>query len=194
MKYDIVNKTFRKFLVFIRKEVLPVDQIKALFKKIKGGDRASFTALSDQYGWKLYSYIRRNTPDRDTADRIFSETFSRFYASMDRYDSEDPIETMLYVYADQAGSQEQAGNDTADLSKWEIGHESGFSLPEVELPKKSRESTGLRIVYGFCIALLSAGILLSIWVMVGMLMNMNLIPYVDLGYDWFNVHIFDIFH
>ena len=173
-----------------------MDQSNALFKKIKGRDRSSFEALSENYGWKLYSYIRRNTEDRATADRIFSNTFSAFYDAVGKYESEDPIETMLYICADQASCGEKlASHQNTEMSQWAIGHEAGFSLPEVmpQEEKKAKESVGMKIFYFICIFLLVVGIAAAVWILLWMLMNMDLMPWLDLGYTWFNQHILDIF-
>lgn len=167
-----------------------MDATKALFKKIKGRDRSSFQLLTETYGWKLYSYIRRNTASRETADRIFSETFARFYDSMEDYGSEDPIETMLYLYADMVGNASLTEENT-ELSRWQIAQENGFALPEVKLPKGHGKagSRWLNFFYGVCIVLLLLGILAAFWILAWMLMDMNILPMWDLGYSWFNTHI-----
>ena len=81
------------------------------------------------------------------------------------------------------------------MGRWTIGHEAGFSLPEVEIegdaPKK--ESLALKLFYGLCIVLLIIGIAAALWIMLYMLMSMNLIPQMDLGYSWFNENIMSIF-
>ena len=167
-----------------------MDATKALFKKIKGRDRNSFRLLTETYGWKLYSYIRRNTANRETADRIFSETFERFYDSMEEYGSEDPIETMLYLYADIVGDASSADNNTS-LSRWQIARENDFSLPEVRISKghEATKNCWISFFYGVCIVLLLLGILAAFWILTWMLMDMTIIPKLDLGYSWFNAHI-----
>ena len=171
-----------------------MDGTRALFKKIKGRDRQSFDALSESYGWKLYSHIRNHTEDRAEADRIFNETFSLFYDALEDYEGDDPIEAMLFFCADRAGCRKNSDGE-ADMGQWEIGHEAGFQLPQVD-PKvyeKRKEPLWLRIFYSVCIVLLIFGILAAVWIMVYMLMSMNLIPSADLGYSWFNAHIADLF-
>lgn len=36
---------------------------------------------------------------------------------------------------------------------------------------------------------LSAGILAALWVIAGLLMDMGFLPYIDMGYSWFNMNI-----
>lgn len=173
-----------------------MDGTRALFKKIMTRDRSSFETLSENYGWKLYSYIRRNSPDKETAERVFSDTFSRFYDTLENYQGDDPIEAMLYACADDVSVQKTEDRENGSTAgQWSIGHEAGFALPEVDLKKyeKKKEPLGIRIFYGICIALLILGILAALWIMVWMLMSMNLIPYLDLGYSWFNAHIANLF-
>lgn len=188
--YAIVAENAGKKIPYFRKEVYAVDATKALFKKIKGRDRKSFQLLTETYGWKLYSYIRRNTASRETADRIFSDTFIRFYDSMEEYGSDDPIETMLYLYADMVGNTPDDGSNSS-LSRWQIAQETDFSLPEVRIPKKRRtgKACWVTFFYGVCIVLLLLGILAAFWILAWMLMDMNVVPRWDLGYSWFNTHI-----
>ena len=177
-----------------------MEDLKALFRTVRGRDRASFDALSEAYGWKLYSHIRKNTEDREEADRIFSETFDSFYDAVEDYEGNDPIEALLFSCADRLLPESRPGDGSrknADtMGRWAIGQEAGFTLPPVppdtlESPKK--ESAWVTVFYVFCIILLVIGIAAAVWVMLWMLMSMNLIPEMDLGYSWFNQHILEIF-
>jgi len=44
-----------------------------------------------------------------------------------------------------------------------------------------------------CIILLAVVILILAWALVGLLMNLEVLPFKDLGYHWFNTHIMDMF-
>ena len=173
-----------------------MDGTRSLFQKIRGRDRDSFEKLSEAYGWKLYAHIRSSTPDREQADRIFAETFPVFYDMVESYEGDDPIEAMLFSCADRAcRAQALSAREKQNLGPWTIAHEAGFSLPPVEekLFKKEKEPLFLRIFYGLCILILIAGIAAAVWIMLWMLMSMNLIPSLDLGYSWFNANIADLF-
>ena len=106
-----------------------MDETKALFNKIKRKDSGSFNLLTETYGWKLYSYIRRNVTDRETADRIFNDTLARFHASAQNYDCEDPIEAMLCLYADEIA---KTVSDTKPHSQEQPDQDlhSGVEMPE----------------------------------------------------------------
>ena len=173
-----------------------MDETRALFKKVKGRDRQSFDALSDHYGWKLYSYIRRNAKDRAEADRIFSDTVALFYDSLESYEGSDPVEALLFSCADRArGFRGNPEGEAEKIGQWTMGREADFSLPPVDPSafRREKEPLWLRIFYSICIVLLIAGILAAVWIMLYMLMSMNLIPGMDLGYSWFNAHIADLF-
>ena len=175
-----------------------MDGTKELFKKIRGRDRASFDMLSQNYGWKLYSYIRKNTADRASADRIFSDTFQNFYDLLDGYEGDDPIEAMLFTCADKLvknGAAASKPEVQSPMGQWEIGCEAGFSLPKVEAAEGAtkKESLGMKFFYGICILLLVIGIFAALWIMLYMLMSMNLIPQMDLGYSWFNANVMNLF-
>ena len=165
-----------------------MDDTKALFQKIKGRDKRSFEALSDAYGWKLYSHIRSCMEDREKADRIFSQTISAFYQDLKHYEGEDPIEAMLYACADRIGSGSKQDEKAPDV-------EEKTTLPKVDssIYEEKKEPLWLKIFYSLCIIVLVLGILAAVWVMAWMLMSMNLIPEYDFGYSWFNLHIADLF-
>ena len=173
-----------------------MDEIKALFKKIKGRDKRSFEVLSDAYGWKLYTHIRSGTEDREKADRIFSQTLSVFYNELQDYDGEDPIEAMLFACADRIGCKNREEEvKSAEIGPWTLGQEANFMLPNVDgvIINQIKEPLWLKIFYGLCIIILIFGILAAVWVMAWMLMSMQLIPEYDFGYSWFNLHIADLF-
>ena len=173
-----------------------MDGTKMLFKKIRGRDKASFEALNDAYGWKLYSHIRKHTEDRAEADRIFNDSFGNFYQALESYEGDDPIEALLFSCADRAGRRQPVREEKEkEIGPWTMGSESGFSLPKVDpgIYDGKKEPFWLSVFYGICIVLLIAGILAAVWVMLFMLMSMNLIPQTDLGYSWFNLHIADLF-
>ena len=181
-----------------------MDETKELFNKIKGKDTASFHLLTETYGWKLYSYIRRNVSDREQADRIFNDTLSQFHNSVGDYNCEDPIEAMLCFYADQVGKKVMQQSDalSSDMGPWEIAQEREFTLPETDKKarrkkKKQAKTTELRggsgfsnFFYGLCVILLIVGIIAALWFLVGILVDMHVLPEQwDFGYSWFNTHI-----
>lgn len=56
-----------------------------------------------------------------------------------------------------------------------------------------KEKQKLGIFSKIGLILLVLVILLLLWAVIGLLMNMEVIPFADLGYRWFNTHILDMF-
>lgn len=164
-----------------------------LFNRIKARDQDAFKQLTEDYGWKLYARIRKTTDNRDKADLIFKRTFSRFYNSMEEYDSDDPIEAMLCVYADVI-TKELApkpvnfpsripGADPASTAA-----QPEFSEEPEDKPKKAH-SPAATFFYVVGVIVLVLGIAAALWIMAGLLMDLNVLPEFDLGYEWFNANI-----
>ena len=153
-----------------------------LFKRIREKDQAAFKELTEDYGWKLYGRIRKTTDDRDKADLIFKQTFSRFYNTMENYDCEDAIEAMLCVYAAMV---------TEELAQ----SEGETVMPELTGKKKTAKKakkahSGIaNFFYVLGVLLLLAGIAAALWIMAGLLMDLQILPQFDLGYEWFNANI-----
>ena len=167
-----------------------MNETKALFQKIKVRDKRSFEALSDAYGWKLYSHIRSNTKEREQADDVFRRTFSEFYNSLQNYDGDDPIEAMLFSCADRITFESRTEDE---IQPADLQHTLSLPIVDSSVYEKKQEPLWLKIFYSICIIVLILGILTAVWVMAWMLMSMNLIPQYDFGYSWFNLHIADLF-
>ena len=167
-----------------------MNETKALFQKIKVRDKRSFEALSDAYGWKLYSHIRSNTKEREQADDVFRRTFSEFYNSLQDYDGDDPIEAMLFSCADRITFESRTEDE---IQPADLQHTLSLPIVDSSVYEKKQEPLWLKIFYSICIIVLILGILTAVWVMAWMLMSMNLIPQYDFGYSWFNLHIADLF-
>lgn len=225
-----------------------MDDTKELFNKIKNKDKDSFHILTDTYGWKLYSYIRRNEENRENADKIFSDTLTRFHQSVGDYDCEDPIEAMLCLYADSICHKEGAPSSHIQEpvmqaepevptskpepiaveeavipeapviqpqpvpaqqprkpgNEWQVLDDQGDLVPKSKLKGSSKQSpkeysdkqsrgAGSHLssfFYGLCILLLILGITAALWFLIGILVDMEILPASwDLGYSWFNDHI-----
>ena len=67
--------------------------------------------------------------------------------------------------------------------------EEGFDSFDEETEKKPRNK-GLFI---FCIILNIVLILILLWFLGGLLVNLGVLPDIDLGYSWFNAHIYPLF-
>lgn len=113
-----------------------MDETRELFNRIKRKDKGSFDQLTENYGWKLYSYIRGKVKDREQADRIFNDTLARFHASAEKYQSDDPIEAMLCLYADEISeSREQSASITSEAPMGTAADKTdGIAKPHPQTP------------------------------------------------------------
>ena len=64
----------------------------------------------------------------------------------------------------------------------------GIDLEE-EMPKKKKHG----FLTALAITLLSVIILCGVWVILGLLVSMNVLPHFDLGFEWFNQNVFRLF-
>ena len=59
--------------------------------------------------------------------------------------------------------------------------------------KPEREKTDSRGLYNAAIVLCVPLILILLWIVAGLLMKNGALPYSDLGYDWFNANVWNLF-
>lgn len=164
-----------------------------LLDRMKNNDPEAFLELTERYGWAVYTTIRAKCSDHALADRIYNETMNLFYHSLSDSAAEDPVEALLCALADRLNPDQQE-------------HEGIFSLieerpPEVHLRDRmisgdaatsiGRKRKGIWRGLGFMLFLISCAVIL--WCIAGFLMGMGIIPNFDLGYAWFNAHIFPLF-
>ena len=147
-----------------------------LLMKLMRRDTDAFLKMTDKYSWSVYSQIRKKVSDPEVADALFQKTMDGFYRSLHESQTDDPLEAMLLVYA----------NGVIEKHEASCGEGIVYSAKAADKPAK-RSSGGLVTVFLLlCIAAV-------LWVIAGLLMDMNLIPAVDLGYAWFNANITQMF-
>ncbi|MEL7609118.1 MAG: hypothetical protein AAGU74_06395 [Bacillota bacterium] len=91
-----------------------------------------------------------------------------------------------------AGSETRPASHTAPVPGRSKEQEPGQEQELEELfdeMEDQRVSVAGKILTWIC-ALIVAALL---WCVIGLMMNTRLIPWVDLGYSWFNTHIYDMF-
>ena len=142
---------------------------------------------------------------------------TELYSAVSATDSRDPIEALLYAEAEraQAAMQQNACDVLLEETLRPIakarGKEESLQEPEMlaagfgtvqpcieateTAPPAQRQSLPDPVIRKHrldrtaAVILLSIGILLMLWIIAGLLMDMELLPYVDLGYAWFNRQI-----
>lgn len=198
-----------------------------LLTRIKEKDKDAFLQFMQSHGEKLYYRLLSRLGDRDLADKAFRDALISFYKTLIAEDSGDPVEALLFGYADRAceeileGSLETVISDTmADAAELtDVSAEEGASAPvetptslagpqpEENVPSPAPEqapdvheqpeeeevdnepAVGGNGLFGLGIGVLSLGIIVTVWVILGLLMDMQILPEIDLGYSWFNANI-----
>lgn len=126
---------------------------------------AKYLELSDQYGWKLYSCLSERIEDRKMLSEIYEKGMERFCELAETCDDPDALDKFLAEAADYACEGLKKPEGPPNPAKSKARKESGF---------------------GFWLAF-TALLLLNLtclWVILGLLMDMGILPEIDLGYRW----------
>lgn len=159
----------------------PVDT-KDLLDRIRNKDVDAYAQFLSLHGGRVHTQLLRQMGDREAADTAFRRAASGFYRLLTREDSGEALALLLSIYA---GSLTQFPAPVTPASECR-------GLPAPQDAPFARPPWS-RLGLGFCAGLLSLGIAAALWVIAGLLMDMNLVPTLDLGYAWFDCHIFPWF-
>jgi len=70
-----------------------------LFKKVAEDDERAFTLFVDRYKNRLYNFIFRIIPEKETGEDILQETFLRVYNQRKNYSPDYALSTWVYTIA-----------------------------------------------------------------------------------------------
>ena len=155
-----------------------------MLNRLKSRDFKAYYQLTETYGWRLYSRIRNRVNDSEKADDVYNKTLSDFCKCLTDYEGDDAIESLLYACAENVCRRMEQMPENASQYVPSIQKFPGGSK---EKPKPAKKSGGFG--FALCVVLLLLGITAALWIILGLLMDMNYIPELDLGYHWFNVNI-----
>lgn len=180
-----------------------------MLQKIQKGDQEAFRALFNAYAEPTYHILFKKCGNKATARMLLKRVFQDVHSSLKLQEDVDPTALWLNALANwQAETHLFCRNETeavwqtmpavqqaelpqtpnkaelvpAESAPRELPREP-FTAP---VPKKQPGSIALLVV------LLTMTVCL-IWVMVGLLMEMQVLPHADLGYEWFNTAVFNLF-
>ncbi len=159
-----------------------------LLERMMHRDTDAFLEMTDQYGWALYSEIRKKCPNKADADRIYDETMQQFYRYLQNPASEDPLEALLCAFADHISKKWPVPAGQAGTCE----PLDGIQPPPVQFqPEITREQSKAgkprgRFWFRFGMFLVMAGFAAVIWISLGLMMEAGILPYYDLGYTWFS--------
>ena len=172
--------------------------IYTLMEQIHNGDKDAFRTFYSRYNKSVYRMAVRETNDQLQAVAVVKAVFQEIYQFLKK---EGVYEGNLYTWLDQltekhlrlreapqnAYRNEASYTEEAAAEITRRAAEKDPAAADVSPPKAPNKS-GLPTI--IALSLLS---LVLIWVMMGMLGNMGVIPRLDLGYDWFNAHLYPLF-
>lgn len=186
-----------------------------LLNRIKAKDRDAFVELMRKYGTSLYSRMLSKLGDRQLADAAFKETMVGFYKSLTENEGEDAVSALLSGYADNVSDRilgdyfehmvENTANcvESSELSKLELPvpePKAGAVTERDKCMSQPIQDSGNNDAEGisrggwiFAVGLLSTCALIVFWVIIGLLVGMDVLPEIDLGYTWFNENIAEWF-
>lgn len=191
--------------------------IRAIAARIRAGDKDALRELIAAYGAGVYERAYQSTKDAALAKEATRRTFQRFVSILQANPSEDGFVLLLDMIAGQnideyqklsstmrdiAGDIEQTCFDAPvqptdppsapaaqqpfrPVTERKAG-ESNADVERIFREKKPR-SSALPVI------LLVVLSLLLLWLVLGVMMSLKWIPVLDMGYRWFNAHVFPFF-
>lgn len=190
-----------------------------LLHGLQAHDDEAFRTIARTYGKSVYERLLARSGNPELAKQALKAALTDLYAAVSAADNRDPVEALLFTFAERAQSamQQNAGNERmeapvrsaadagdntsamreakatargleTDNRRAPVGAGADMPLAQQALPPDSGPKK-----HGFgrtaAVILLCAGILLMLWVIAGLLMDLELLSPVDLGYEWFNRQI-----
>ena len=126
------------------------------------GSSRDFLRISEQYGWKLHSYLRERTSDPRLQQELYSQIIRAYCAGNQRFRNE---EQALLAVAEQICVRRKL-------------------IPIHQIAPKGKTERGGGFAFWLALILLLLLIALCLWVMTGLMMEMGLIPFLNLGHRW----------
>lgn len=132
--------------------------INVLRERIRANDSRAFLDLSEEYGWILYSFLSKRIHEPDMLQRAYEQVLTDFYRNIRHSKEQGSVEPALMAVAEAYCGKLPAERQTA------------HSFPGC----------------GFWVALVLLILLniICLWFIGGILMEIGIIPYFDLGYSW----------
>ncbi len=124
-----------------------------LMMRYAGGDLRAFATLYARHRGALYRYLARLVQDREAADDLFQEVWSRVIAHRERYEPRARFSTYLYRVAHNCGIdhlRRRAARPSLVAAVDETGDEDAtlaLSAPDEETPESRLERAELLACY-----------------------------------------------
>lgn len=180
-----------------------------LLARVHEGNEEALRLLFAQHGEALYQSLMERCHDKRIAREALKDVFQKAYATLRSSPQQDGTALWLNELAMNSLEERLAVSQKTDVVCEEprreqetVAAETFHREPEEaeriicdvrrgmhDIPTHKKQhvsSTALAII-------LIVLLLITIWYIVGTLMRMGRLPYVDLGYSWFSSHIFSLF-
>lgn len=164
-----------------------------LLGELQRKNKEAFKELTQTYGPSIYRRLAERSGDPALAKQALKAALTELYLTVSAADDVDPLEALLCRRAMELqdgmrqgaiGRAFEEAADAAGIEGASVKAPAPKDDADAELPElKLRRASGGRIAAGI---LLGLGIAFLVWVIVGLLMSMELLPPLDLGYSRFN--------
>lgn len=165
-----------------------------------GGEEA-FKLLFSRYGESIFTMLVNRCGDKQVAREILKNIFADVYEALIGIGTVDItavwLKSLAEVYLQQRGGAAllPSGANAPGAHKRQAGIPPRESEPvnpyyssSVKNAKKKRSGFHVAAVVALGTAIAGA-----IWAIIGLLMDIQVLPKADLGYNWFNTNIMDVF-
>ncbi|HWR22946.1 MAG TPA: hypothetical protein VN366_05645 [Feifaniaceae bacterium] len=172
-----------------------------MLQKIQKGDQEAFRALFQAYAEPTYRILFKKCGSKATARMLLKRVFQDVHAGLKLQEDADPTALWLKALANwQADTHLFCRNETEAV--WQtMSAAQAAQMPDhpetapralprepftAPVPVKRKGATALIVI----LLTLTAAL---VWVLTGLLMEMQFLPQADLGYEWFNSTVFHLF-
>ena len=153
-----------------------------LLCRIKAGDDEAFRTMVLTYGKPVYLRLLERSGNKEVAKEALREALIDLYITIKMANSKDLVEALLYSRAEEI--QADMLRRSCERLFYTATNANAPELPRTQAEKRPWSAGRLAAAIA-----LFAGILAALWVIAGLLMDMGFLPYIDMGYSWFNMNI-----
>lgn len=182
-------------------------------ERAHNGNREAFREIFNEYSREVYAYIHTALADEQQTKDSVKQVFLGLFRELMKAEKDIDLAERLTELTNEeikiarmaggnlspikeecavSGGKDAVAEDVEDeddiFDEEDLDDEDedeDDDLPE----KKKKGNVGTTIAVIFLVLL----ILIFLWLVAGILMDYGIIPTIDLGYSWFNAHVFDLF-
>lgn len=169
----------------------PVMISQALQARIRTGEEDAFRLMYGEYSGEIYRCAKSALKNEDAARRVVKTVMVSLYRTMcdagTAIDTDQTVEELTRSAIDASAATAAPRHIGSDRQEETAGSGSFRRVGTAEEPRRSVIGTFFSAIG--LIVFLAAGI----WSLCGMLMALGILPVRDLGYSFFDTHVFPLF-